>query len=277
MLGRCAAPAIVSRRESRNRRGDPFRVAVEVREVELADDRQRRSGDLGEPIVEVLGEQPVLGGLGDRKLELERAALHLPHPLAHAGRQLRRVAAGVDPGAQVGLDRGVQVAGLERRVLGLGERAQLGRGLAAGQRGPGDHQPGDEVGARERQVERDQAAERGADHGCRAEREAVEQLGEVPGGGVGLGQDRRAPEAAQVAADDGVRGRVGIHTPLGVPHAAVAGTRVDEEQRRAVARGLVPELQARGGPTGPTDRRARRRARGAGPGCRAAARRPARA
>ena len=157
----------------------------------------------------------------------------------------------------------------------LAEALDRIRPLCPGSGAPTRTSARDQLRAGEREVERRQPAHRDADHRDRAEGERLDQPREVGGVGVGLGRDRRAPEAAQVAADRPVRARE--RPPLRLPHAAVADALVDEQHRRALAGDLVEELQPagrlrRGRQRSRRGRQDRRHARGAGGRSRAAER-----
>ena len=163
--------------------GDATRLLAEVLDVELADEHERRRADLAQPAERGRVERAPLG-IGLRcvgvELQLERALLHLADERAHARVDIVRLPLGpVDPRPQVELDRGVDVARVEQGVLLLAERLHLVREVPAADRGADQHERGDAIGMREREVERVLAAERGADHGRPPHTLGVEQRDEV--------------------------------------------------------------------------------------------------
>ena len=100
----------------------------------------------------------------------------------------------VDPLPQARLRGGLEIASLERLLLGAPARAGCVGPGPPGQSRCDQHEPVDEIGAQHRELERDAAAERGADDG----RRAVEQRLDVTRVGEWLRAHRALPEPAQV-------------------------------------------------------------------------------
>ena len=178
-------------------RGEPIGDLAEVAHVVLAGHDQRGRADLGQALARALDQQLVLGVVPERQLELEGTALHRAHPCADLGIGVRRA---VEPEAQVELRRSIDVLGLEQLLLTLEERVHLRRPLVVGERRVGEDEPLDQLRTRQRQVERDEAAERGADERRGRGVAALEQLGDVAGVREALGAQLAAAVAAQVAA-----------------------------------------------------------------------------
>ena len=125
-------------------------------------------------------EQPLVDAVAGRELQLERAALHLGDERAHVGRRCAgRPLGAVDPEPHVHLDRRVDVAALERVLLGLPALEQLVRELVVVERRVEQRQRADALGVRERDVERDRAAHRGRDERGAVEAVAVHRVEHV--------------------------------------------------------------------------------------------------
>ena len=178
-----------------------------------------------------------------RRLQLERVPLHLadrrPHGRVDVG---GRAARPVDPHPQVELGRRVEVSARDGLVLGRAVRAHRLRPLEARQPGPDEDERAHELGPHDRELERDAAAERAADERGARDREPVEQRRDVDREAERRALDRRPPEAGQVATDERVPARE--RGPLRLPDPAVRDPGVDEDDRRAGARPLVPQRHA---------------------------------
>ena len=199
-----------------------------------------------------------------RHLELERAPLHLADALAHGRIDVLGLAPRpVDPGAQVHLDRLVQVAGLERRLFlapGVLRSPATSRGRAA--RAPTSTSAEYELGPGERDLEHDTAAERHAEE--RGALEAVVARASRSGRARSRSCPARAASGRSRAGRAGGRGRTRAYAlPLRIPHAAVADPLVHERERRPFAGDLRVDRHAQ--------RLRPRRARRAWPGRRPAA------
>ena len=103
---------------------------------------------------------------------------------------------GCDPEVEVDLRRGVEVAGVDRRLLGGEVVAHLLRPVPGRQPGADEHEPRDELRVRERGAQRDRAAERVADERRR------QVLGDDVDERERLRRQRRLTPARQVGRDD---------------------------------------------------------------------------
>ena len=241
-LGRCDAPATVSSR------APPIEPATWAAMPCM-------SAMSSSPTITSVGQRHVAEPLVDRRLEdglLVRlvGALELvraEHHLAHARPQLlvdlvRRAARPVDPLPQARLGRRLEVAPLERLLLGGPAGAGLVRPGPAGQPRRDQHEPLDEIGPEHRELERDATAERGADDG----RRAVEQRLGVARVGERLRPHRALPEPAQIGRNHvesgGTKRRL-----LRAPHAAVGDAGVQQQgsaQDVLQGRGVKPVRHA---------------------------------
>ena len=167
--------------------------------------------------------------------------MHLPDEAPHRRIDLVGAAAGaVDPHAQIQLDGRVQVAPLECRLLLGVVAAHLLGPLVAREAGSHEHEPLDELRSRECDLDRHASAKRAADDGGRAEREPVEQVGDVAGVREALRRKRRPAEPAQVAPDRPVRQRE--CPPLLLPRPAVADPLMEQQDGRSLTGNLMPQL-----------------------------------
>ena len=219
--------------------GEPLAEADEVLDVVGADDHEGRDADLAEPARD--GRVGLLELGVDARLGLERGALHGGDEVDH-GRVDVAVAAR-DPHPDVGLHRRRDVARLERRLLlGAEGRELVGLGeLVEGR--VEQHEPGDALRGAQREVERDEPAERRGDDRHPVEPELVEQGDQGAGIRDDPGLERRAPEARQVGRDRPVPGG-GEALGQRLPHAAVGDARVHQQDRGPVAADLVVQRHA---------------------------------
>ncbi len=196
-----------------------------------ADGHQGGGRDAGELVPGDFGvDRAVL--VGDGELHLEDVPLRPPDEGAGLLPGL-----GAEPGVDVQLDGGVEVAGLQERALALAPGPQLRARLHAGHAGAEQGEGRDPLGVAGGELQGDLAAEGGADDGGAVGAEVVEQVPDVLRVGV-RGVDRGLAEATEVAADDTVP-RLGERGELRVPHPAVADPGVQQDDGRGAGTGQV--------------------------------------
>jgi hypothetical protein len=126
--------------------------------------------DLAEPRTGIGDQQLLVGVVPHWHLQVEGAPLHRADAVAHGRIDLRRVARRpVDPEAHVQLGRRIEVAAPDRRVLGGAEVTHRLRPFVVGQARPDEDERRDPLRRRQRDLERDPAAERRADQRRRAD------------------------------------------------------------------------------------------------------------
>jgi hypothetical protein len=152
----------------------------------------------------------------------------------------RRPVRPVEPDAHRELGKPLHVAGLEQRLLLRVGLLHLLRPVPVGKACRDEDERLDAVGVDERELERDAPADRDADHSRALDPQPVEQAREVAHVRVRTGRKGRAAVPGEVVADHAVP--IGQRRHVLVPHRAVRDPLVNEHERRAAARLLVPEL-----------------------------------
>jgi len=211
--------------------------------VELADDHEGGTSDLGQARRGRRLEWSVWAGIGNGELNVEGASLHLPHAPPDVRIDLVRLPRrAVDPRAQVQLDRTSDVFRLHQPLL-LGERPlDLIRPLEIAQSRPDEHESVDPGRMLERELERYPAAVGGADQARSVDPQVVEQVVQVADRRERAAMELAVSEAAQVVPDDAVAA-ADEGFDLGLPHPAVGDTFVEEHDRRTLTIDVVCQVE----------------------------------
>jgi hypothetical protein len=220
---------------------EPPRERLHVVDVRLAPEDERRCVHLAPARSDVRHEHVLLELVPVGRLHFERAPLHLGHSRPHHGIDvLRGAPRAVHPLAQIVLGRCLQVATRDSFVLRGAISPHVLGPVHPRQSRIHEHQLRNEVGTANGHLERHAAAKRCSDQAGARRAEPIEQLDDVLRIGDAQTIERRAPEPGEVAAKQAVVARE--RRPLRLPHPAVGDSRVQEDDRGAVALRLMREV-----------------------------------